>query len=167
MPSGISCQNTAQAGFAVMNPRYKLIIGTAIFITGFMMPLLIPVVTTSGLSVEWKTGLSGFLAIGAPEIFMLIAVAILGKDGYNYLKSKLLQVIRPPDRVSVIQYRIGLIMFFLPILFGWLQPYLEYLFPVIDENQLYLALAGDLVFATSLYLLGAEYWGKVKALFVQ
>jgi hypothetical protein len=150
-----------------MQPNYKLFVGAAIFITGFMLPLFIPLVAGSSLSIEWKTGLSGFLAIGAPEIFMLIAVAILGKEGYNYLKSKLWQIVRPPEKVGQTQYRIGLLMFFLPIVYGWSQPYLEYLFPAVGRHQLYLAIAGDVIFAAGLYLLGAEFWGKIKALFVQ
>ena len=148
--------------------RFRL--GVVIFVVGFASPLLIPLVAASGLPAKWKALISGALAVGIPEVFSIAAVAIMGKSGFSMLKERVFGFIKrhgPPERVGTTRYRIGLIMFFLPILFGWLQPYLEYLFPVIDENQLYLALAGDLVFATSLYLLGAEYWGKVKALFVQ
>ena len=94
-------------------PRSRFILGGAIFISGFLSPLLIPLVTDSDLSAEWKVLVSGILVLGLPEVFMLIAVAILGKQGFDYLKTHLWKFIRPADKVSVARYRTGLILFFL------------------------------------------------------
>lgn len=143
----------------------RLYLGGAIFITGFLAPLAIPLVTASDFSTEMKAVISGVLALGIPEVFMLIAVAILGKSGFEYLKSKIWKRMRPADKVGVTRYRIGLVMFFSPIIFGWSQPYLEQWLPGFEDGQIMMALIGDLVFASSLFVLGGDFWRKIKALF--
>jgi hypothetical protein len=145
--------------------KSRLILGGIIFISGFLSPLAIPLVTDSSLSTEWKTMLSAVLVLGLPEVFMLIAVAILGKQGFDYLKSYLWQVIRPADKVSATRYRIGLVLFFTPILFGWLSPYLELWLTEFEAHRVRLAIAGDIIFAISLFVLGGDFWFKIKALF--
>ena len=145
--------------------KSRLILGGTIFVSGFMSPLAIPLVTGSNLSTEWKTMLSGVLVLGVPEAFMLIAIAILGKQGFDYLKSRLWKAVRPADKVSSIRYRIGLVLFFTPILFGWLTPYLGLWITVLEAHQIKLAIAGDIIFAVSLFVLGGDFWLKIKALF--
>ena len=145
--------------------KSRLILGGIIFISGFLSPLAIPLVTGSNLSTEWKTMLSAVLVLGLPEVFMLIAVAILGKQGFDYLKSHLWQAVRPADKVSAMRYRIGLVLFFTPILFGWLSPYLELWVTEFGTLQIRLAIAGDIIFAISLFVLGGDFWLKIKALF--
>ena len=154
------------SGSAASPPKSRLFVGGAVFICGFLSPLLIPVVTDSNLPTEWKAMLSGVLLLGVPEVFMLIAVAILGKQGFNFLKSYLWQLIRPADKVSVTRYRIGLLLFFLPILFGWLTPYLELWIIELQGHRVALAIAGDIIFASSLFVLGGDFWLKIKALFI-
>jgi len=146
-------------------PKFRLILGGTIFVSGFFSPLAIPLVTNSNLPTEWKTLLSGILVLGIPEVFMLIAVAILGKQGFDYIKSRLWQAIRPADKVSAMRYRIGLVLFFSPILFGWLHPYLDLWITAFEEQQVRLAIVGDIIFAISLFVLGGDFWLKIKALF--
>ena len=146
-------------------PKSHLMLGGTIFICGFLSPLFIPLVTDSNLSTEWKALLSGMLILGVPEAFMLIAVAILGKRGFDYLKSRLWESIRPADKVSAARYRIGLILFFTPILFGWLSPYLGTWVTGLEEHQVKIAIACDVIFASSLFVLGGDFWLKIKALF--
>ena len=146
-------------------PKSRLILGGTIFISGLLSPLTIPLVTGSNLSTEWKTMLSAVLVLGLPEVFMLIAVAILGKQGFDYLTSHLWKAIRPADKVSATRYHIGLVLFFTPILFGWLYPYMELLITTLDEYHLRLAIAGDIIFASSLFVLGGDFWLKIQALF--
>ena len=155
----------ADTGYVEAPSKNRLILGGTVFISGFLAPLFIPVVTGSNLSTEWKTILSGILALGVPEVFMLIAIAILGKQGFDYLKSHLWKAIRPADKVSSTRYRIGLILFITPLLLGWLYPYLELWIPDLSAYQVKLAIAGDIVFASSLFVLGGGFWLKIKALF--
>jgi hypothetical protein len=72
-------------------PKTKLIIGTVILVVGFLSPLLIPLVVASDLSATNKTVISGLLAFGIPELFMLLAIILMGKPGYVFIKCKALK----------------------------------------------------------------------------
>ena len=149
--------------------RWRLRLGIIVFVVGFLSPLLIPLVTGSALPTKWKTVISGFLAVGIPEIFSVLAVAIMGKHGFNYIKKRFftfLKKLAPPDKVSQTRHRIGLVMFVFPILFGWLAPYVSIIIPGFGLQGLAVNLTGDLIFISSLFVLGGEFWDKVRALFV-
>ena len=70
----------------------------------------------------------------------------------------------PADKVSATRYRIGLVLFFTPILFGWLSPCLELWITAFESQQLRLAIVGDIIFASSLFVFGGDFWLKIKAL---
>jgi len=147
--------------------RFRL--GTTLFVLGFASPALIPVVAWSDLSTAWKTALSGALAAGVPEVMMLVAAAVMGKEGFGELKRRLGRILgryAPPKTVGRTRYRIGLAMFSLPVLLGWLGPYLHGLLPRYDSHALFWHVGGDLVFLASFFVLGGEFWGKIRALFI-
>jgi hypothetical protein len=146
----------------------RLWLGAAILIIGFLSPLLIPLVTQTDWSIGLKTTISGLLAFGIPEIFMLIAVAVMGKAGYEYIKDialKYLKRFAPPDKVSVTRFRIGIIMFSTPLLYGWLQPYLGHYFTVLNDLPLWQYIIGDTIFILSFFVLGGSFWDKLSGLF--
>ena len=110
--------------------RFRL--GLTILVVGWLCPLLIPLITRTSLATEWKTIISGLLAVGIPEVLTVVAIAIMGKSGYNLIKERIFSFLKkhgPPDRVSLTRYRIGLVMFVLPVIFGWLGPCLLYTSP--------------------------------------
>jgi len=150
--------------------KRRLYTGGAIFVIGFLSPLLVPLVTASPLPVGWKTAISGLLLVGVPELAMLIAVAVMGKDGFNYLKQLIFGFLgkhfAPPESVSLIRYRIGLMLFMIPLLFGWLVPYISGYLSFFEENRLLFAVIGDVLLLSSLFVLGGEFWDKLRALFV-
>ena len=148
---------------------WRFRIGIALFTTGLLSPLFVPLVTATNLSAEWKTTLSGLLLLGIPELLWLIAAAVMGKSGFDYIKSKAFGFLRKhvlPDSVSRMRYRIGLIMLLLPLLFGWLTPYAPQLVPTYDEHAFRWLVGGDLLVLASLLVLGGEFWDKLRALFV-
>lgn len=148
--------------------KTRLILGGIILVVGFMSPLLIPLVTGTDWSIGIKTTLSGLLAFGIPEVFMLIAVAVLGKQGYEFLKAKALRYLKqfaPSDSVSLVRYRIGLIMFSFPLLAAWVQPYLGHYFSFFTEQPLWSYIFGDIVFLSSFFVLGGDFWDKLRGLF--
>jgi len=151
-------------------PVRNLIIGTVIFVIGFASPVLIPWV----LSTNWPDGLkavlSGLFAFGIPELFMIIAAAVMGKAGFNYIMTGLgrfLKPIAPPDEVSKTRYTIGLFMFFVPIAFGWLIPYFSHHIPFYKEYELICNIGGDVMIFLSLFVLGGNFWDKLRSLFVR
>jgi hypothetical protein len=58
-------------------------------------------------------------------------------------------------------------MFVLPMLAGWLYPYIVLWFEELATCELQLALGLDVVFVSSLVVLGGEFWDKLSALFVR
>ena len=147
--------------------RFRL--GTTIFIIGFCSPLLIPFVTATDLPLKWKATLSGALALGIPELFSIIAIAIMGKPGFLHLKEIIAKFIKkygPPETVSLKRYRIGLAMFIIPLLMAWILPYFGRLIPFYQENLIAFSVGGDLLFISSLFVLGGEFWDKLQALFI-
>lgn len=154
--------NTAQKS------KGKLQLGAVILVVGFLSPLLIPLVVASNLSATAITVISGLLAFGIPELFMLLAIAVMGKPGYEYIKGKALKYLKrfaPPDRVSLSRFRIGLVMFSVPILVGVLQPYLAYFIPFFKANPLWLHIGLDVIFIIGLFVLGGDFWDKLSGLF--
>ena len=150
-------------------PGWRFKVGIIIFVVGFLSPLLIPVVAATGLPTSWKAAISGLLAVGIPEVFSLAAIAVMVKSGFNYLKGRLFALLRkygPPDVVSRTRYRIGLVMFLLPLLFGWLAPYLSSLIPFLKTHCIALGIIGDALFVVSLFVLGGDFWDKLRALFI-
>ena len=149
--------------------RWRLRLGIIIFVIGFLSPLLIPLVTATGLPTKWKAVISTCLAVGIPELFSIVAIAIMGKSGYNYIKVRFFAFLKkhgPADKVSPTRYRIGLVMFVLPILHGWLAPYVPTIIPSYDLQGLIVNMIGDAMFISSFFVLGGDFWDKVRALFV-
>ena len=148
---------------------WRFRIGAFLFIVGLVCPVFIPLITASNLPTTWKTTLSGALVLGIPQVFSLTAVAFMGKAGFNYLKAKLfglLKKLAPSSEVSRIRYRIGLVLFVMPLLYGWLSPYLADYIPGYDENSMTFSVVGDCLLLVSLVVLGGEFWEKIRALFL-
>ena len=149
----------------------KIIIGSIVFILGQLSPLiLIPIVVSLDLSSGWTTALSGLLMFGFPELAILASVAIMGKQGFEFIKGKVfgyLKKIAPPDVVSKTRYRVGLVMFIVPFLIAWLLPYFTDLIPAYKDFGFYINVGGDSLLIISLFVLGGDFWDKLRALFIQ
>ncbi len=151
--------------------RTRLALGGGVLAVGWLAPLLVPWVTSAdGLSDEWKAGISGLLLLGIPELFSLVAVGILGKAGYEFLKHRVLRALaplRPAQHVGRTRHRIGVAMFTLPLALGWAAPYASLWIPSLSEQQVPLAIGADIVFISSLFVLGGSFWEKLRGLFVR
>ena len=141
--------------------------GGAILIIGFAAPVFIPLVTNSNLSIGLKSTFSGLLAFGIPEVFMLMAIGILGKDGYAFLKTKLGGFISriAPDEISITRHRIGVLLFCLPLILGFLQPYIGHYIDFFNSIPLWYYILSDVIFVTSIFILGGSFWDKLSRLF--
>ena len=148
---------------------WRLKSGIALFILSIVIPLMgVSVVTALGLSATLAASVSGALLLGG-EIIGIVAVAVLGKDGYTYVKSLVFRFLKqygPPEDVSRLRYNLGLIMFSIPLLFGWLSVYAARWFPAFTNNPLPFAVGGDILLLASLFVLGGNFWDKIRALFI-
>jgi len=147
----------------------RMSIALALWVGGFFLPLAIPLVLGLRLPVATRTTLAALLVFGLPQLLTLIAIAVVGRSGFHYLKGRLFGAARrlgPPARVSRLRYRIGLVMLFLPLAVSLLEPYLTLLFISKHLPHWMYGAVNDTLFLTSFFVLGGEFWDKVKALFV-
>ena len=158
----------------IRGPRYYM--GLTVLVCSFLSPLLIPLVAASNTPAQLKAIVSGLLALGIPELGILAAVAILGKAGYQQIKRQFFSFIKqhgPPDKVSSLRHKIGLVMFCGPLLLAVIQPYAEHVFveetigQILIANKFIVAFLGDIVFIFSFIVLGGDFWDKIRALFIQ
>jgi hypothetical protein len=147
---------------------WRLRLGIALF--GLSIALLvlgIPLLATMGLSTATMTTASGAMLAGS-EVLGIVAIAVMGKSGYAYIKKRVFGFLKqygPPAEVSRTRYTIGLVMFSVPIIFGWLAPYVVDLVPGYSGNEFTYGITGDLLLLTSLFVLGGDFWDKLRALF--
>ena len=99
---------------------------------------------------------------------MIVAVAIMGKRGYQHLREKAARFLSRilPQQVSRLRYSIGLVMFVIPLLVGFIQPYIAHFLPEIPSLPVYINAIMDVSMLLSLFVLGGEFWEKLKGLFI-
>ena len=148
---------------------WRLKLGIGLFVLSVIIPILgIPLVALAGLSAGRVATLSGAL-LGGAEVMGIVAVAVMGKSGYAYIKNHLFRFLKqygPPAEVGRTRYTIGLVMFAVPLIFGWLAPYASNLVPGYVGNDFAYAIIGDLLLLGSLFVLGGDFWDKLRSLFV-
>ena len=148
---------------------WRLKLGVAIFVASILLPVAgMPAVASLGLSAGVTASVSGGLLLSA-EVLGIAAIAIMGKSGYAYIKNRVLGFLKqygPPNKVSRVRYRIGLMMFSVPLLFGWLSPYASGWVPGLLSHPLPFAIGGDLLIVASLFVLGGDFWDKIRSLFI-
>jgi hypothetical protein len=168
MPSDLEATSEQDSVSRTVPVGWQFRLGVTIFVAGFAAPLAIPLVTFTDLPAAWKTAIAGALALGIPEIAMVAAAALMGKEGFAQLKLRLGGLLRrygPPDTVGSARYRIGLVMFTMPIMLGWFEPYLHHYLPGFDTHTMWLHVGGDVIFVGSFFVLGGGFWDKLRALF--
>ena len=78
---------------APTDSQWRVKLGFALVAAGLLVPLTIPLVWATPLSIPAKAALSTFLAVGLPELLLLAALPVLGKRrlqyGLTYAKRRL------------------------------------------------------------------------------
>jgi hypothetical protein len=148
---------------------FKLKLGIFLFGLSILIPITgVPLAAMLIKSTAATASVTGGLLVAA-EIMGLVAIGVMGKSGYAYLKTRILALIKrygPPNKVGPIRYKIGLVMFSLPILFGWISIYTARWIPGFETRPLFYAAAGDIMIVVSLFVLGGDFWDKVRSLFI-
>jgi hypothetical protein len=150
-------------------PSIRIRIGFGLFIISLAgPPILIPLLPLLGVSKATMAAVTGGLLVGA-ELLLLAGAAVAGKDGYAYIKKTVFGFIKsygPPEHVSSTRYSIGLVLFIMPILLGWATPYFGGHLPGFNDYTMIYAITGDFMLAISLFVLGGEFWDKLRSLFI-
>ena len=150
--------------------RYYL--GLILFVLSLILPLLALVfVPLLGLSPGVSTMLYGLSLAGGPDVILIGAAALMGKENLEYLFPKLgnwFKNLVKWDQVSTRRYRVGIWLFWISILTSL--AFFYFLPETLREgNQpgwgFYVSVGADILFIISFFVLGAEFWGKLQALF--
>ncbi|ADP17636.1 putative membrane protein 56 [Achromobacter xylosoxidans A8] len=147
--------------------RFKC--GIGLFIIAFALWFLIPVAGYMDVPGSRIAALTGTVFI-ANKVLLLSCIAVMGKEGFQRLKSIVFghaKKLAPVQKVGRVRHAIGLVMFFLPILTSVLEPYIDEMWPGLRPNLWQAQLAGDLMLIASFFVLGGDFWSKLRALFVR
>jgi hypothetical protein len=151
-----------------MSQSWRFRLGVICFAAAFGVHLITIVAAAVGTSAGTVATIAG-VNFAANKILLLVTVGLLGKSGFNYLKSVVFSALgryAPAQTVSPTRHRIGLVLFAIPILFGWLSPYLSGLVPELVTEAVAFGIAGDLLLLVSLFVLGGDFWDRLRALFI-
>lgn len=160
--------------------RYKIglfmiLVGNAVVI---FAPIILPFL---GVSI----GIIGAIVL-CGEVFATGSIVILGKEGFKAIKNKISGVMKAGYTAAVgkTRHTIGITLFCLHavsayiiaayawIVFGRTTP--ENPFPEVwglsfegqETMLLWVFFVGEITFLVSLYVLGAEWWGRFRNIFV-
>lgn len=165
---------TADSMGPVVPPKSRLLLGAAILALAILAKIVGPIlIVGSDLPAAWKTGLSLAIFIVIPKLLIITIVFVLGKPGFAYLKAVCFKAIgrafaplAPARRVNPVRYRIGLVMFTLPLIEASLLPHIENAFPGLAEQRP-IEWIWDVMLLASFFVLGGEFWDKLRALYLQ
>jgi hypothetical protein len=165
-----STQNTAADDTDAPAPGWRFRVGVILIAVGFLSPLGALLLPFTDLSTAMKATLSGLLLAGIPEVFTVAAVAVMGKSGFAYVKSRIMALLRrygPPKEVGPTRYYIGLAMFLIPAIYAWIIMYAPpEMVPGFPEYRIHMGLTIDFIFVCSFFVLGGDFWDKLRALFI-
>ena len=153
---------TAPAGW-----RFK--VGVALFALMILLWFLIPIEAALQMPASTIAATTAAIAI-ANKVILLAAIAVMGKAGFQELKGRAFGHVRhlaPAATVSPTRYAVGLVMFCVPLLQGLLETWASHIAPQVVKNRLWVDLAMDAMLIASVFVLGGNFWDKLRALFVR
>jgi hypothetical protein len=151
-----------------MSADTRLKFGVALLILGLVMPAGTLVVAVTEWPLAVKTVVSSILLLGF-EIMLVPAVALMGKDNFERIWAAAMQffkALKPAGDVGRTRYQWGLWMFVCPTLYAWIASYAPSWLPEDYVLRVWVNLGLDVVTLASLFVLGGDFWDKVRALFL-
>jgi hypothetical protein len=151
-----------------MTADTRLKLGIGLLVLGLVMPAGTFLVAGTGWPLAAKTMASGLLLFGF-EIMLIPAVALMGKDNFDRIRNGAMRHLRklePAASVSRTRYSVGLVLFVGPTLFAWIASYVPSWLPADYLVRVWINLGLDLLTIASLFVLGGEFWDKLRALFL-
>jgi hypothetical protein len=150
------------------NPGFRFYLGLVIFIASFFMLPIGLVLKGFMVTHFWKGFVLAAFWISAP-IMKITSVAILGKASYNWINYKIHYIyhhLAKPHQVTPLRYNIGLVLFILPFLPNYMISFMPHLFYISITTRYIIIITSDVMFIASLFVLGGDFWDKLRALFM-
>lgn len=154
----VTTSPTAPAGW-----RFK--VGVALFAWIILSWLSLPIEAALGMPAS-TIGATTAVLLVLNKVVFVVATAVMGKAGFLALKATVFRKIAPPVKVSPMRYRIGLVMFILPFIHSLLETWASHMAPQLVQNRLWVDIAMDGLLIASLFVLGGNFWDKLRALFI-
>lgn len=162
-----------QALMADAPKTWKYRLGMALFIYSFVPVCTIELVVFLGLPASMAVTV-GAVYLASGELALLVAVALLGKPFVTALKDKVKgfflkpKTAAKPKVIGRFRHACGITLFVLSIV-----PYYATMVILLVahprepdlQDLLFLLLAGEGLFLISLFVLGEEFWARLKKLF--
>ncbi len=161
-------EEAVQGGDVPQSAGWRIKVALTLFIVSFGWPVLVPIMPFVGFSGTTVAAFSGVMLVMG-ELLLVAAVAIAGKQGFAYIKSKVFGILKaygPPKTVSRTRYIVGLVIFMVPILVGWGAPYFGDYVPGFRENEFTISIVGDVMLVVGLIVLGGDFWDKLRSLVI-
>ncbi|RRV10288.1 transporter suffix domain-containing protein [Pseudomonas sp. v388] len=131
---------------------------------------LVPLASMAGATGATIATLVGVLFI-SNKVLLIAAIAVMGKSGFQQLKAQLHKHVKSfmawPAEVGVVRHRVGVALFCIPVVAAFLDHHLDMFAPQLAPYKLQLRLLGDVLLVASLFMLGANFWEKLRALFIR
>lgn len=139
--------------------KYK--IGIFLIVISCIMPLFAFIVPFLGFSMSVTALITAAFVVGTPELLFFIGIALAGKEAVTLVKQKLL---KPAGQM---RYNIGLVIFCTSFFANWICAYLEVtsILQIGIHGKLYLMVILDLILISSVFLMGPEFFIKIKNIF--
>lgn len=165
-------ENEPMATASLPSTGWRRILGIILFAVSLALPLIaLVVVPILGFPREVNAALFGLSVVGGPDVLLIAAVAVLGKDGVADLMGRLgtfgKRVFRW-DSVTKTRYLVGLVVLAVAVLapliplFFW-----ESSVQTIDGGPgwgFYLGVASVFVFIAAVLSMGAPLWARIEAI---
>lgn len=156
----------AANGTANLPLGWRLKVGMVLFVLalvpwGLLPPLIfyqLPIATVASLTAA---------GVVLQKVVLIAAVAVLGKSGFAYLKGRVFQRLAPPAHVGPLRYRVGLVLLIVALAQGLLETYASHIVPHLVANRLWVDILADVLLVVSVFVLGGNFWDKLRALFVR
>ena len=168
---GTTLMNTTQAPVEPHSAGWRFKLGIIILCVMLGSWLLVPLAAIFGVAGSRIAALTGVLFI-SNKVLLIIVIAVMGKAGFQQLKRTVfgyVSSITPSmdAEVGPWRHRVGIVMFFVPLVSAFLEPYVDTIWPGLRPNLWQLQALGDLMLIASFFVLGGNFWEKVRALFIR
>lgn len=150
-------------------PGWRFKCGVAIFVLKIVLALMIPLLAMSSLSAARIAAITGAIFI-TNKCLMILMIAVMGKSGFQELKQiigRYVPNMKSDVMVGPIRHAVGLFMFCFPLVTAMMEPYVDSIWPELRPNVWQYQLTMDIMLIASIFVLGGNFWGKMRALFVR
>lgn len=168
---GTKTMSSPQDNTAPSSTGWRFKTGIAIICLILLSWVTVPLAAAADVPGPKIAALTGILFI-SNKILLIVAIAVMGKSGFQQLKRSVfgyVSALAPAADLEVgpARHRIGLVMFCLPLISSFLEPYVDTLWPGLRPNLWQLQALGDALLIGSFFVLGGNFWDKVRALFIR